>query len=173
MGQTLLLQRPCPGRPRILGYGFSINQPGLLCVSSAPESISSHGWGIPVAPGTAFKEGKLRTASVLPGGVSLLQRNSHLWWDIFGDQQSRTGSKSLLCEPALFFSFFQGLFHYFSETVLASLRRSLADGQFLCQLWKDIPACLWSLPPSSEGASWPEFAPAGPDPGSHLRRSLL
>lgn len=48
--------------------------------------------------------------------------------------------------------------------------------------------CLWviSLPPlerhpysppvspfSSKGASWPEFAPAGSDPGRHLRRSLL
>lgn len=72
-----------------------------------------------------------------------------------------------------FFSSSQHLFHYFSETVLASLQRSLADGQFLCLLWKGIPGHLQSLPLSSEGASWPEFAPAGPDPGRHLRRSLL
>lgn len=57
--------------------------------------------------------------------------------------------------------------------VLTSLQRSLADRQFLCLLRKGISASICSLPPSSDGASWPEFALTGPDPGRHLPRSLL
>lgn len=56
-------------------------------------------------------------------------------------------------KPVLFFSSSQHLFHYLSASVLASLWRSLADGQFFCSLWKGIPNHLQSLPPFSEGAS--------------------